>query len=75
MAEIIKITRKSAVRGDDGHKIISVRLTNEMIKRLDTLAGESNRSRNEVINLLLEAAVSNVIVEGQKKTDETKEKT
>lgn len=59
----IKIKKKTSMRGDDGHKIISVRMRVELLEHLEGIAGAANRSRNEVINLLLEAAVSSVKVE------------
>lgn len=64
MEQEIKITKKVARRGDDGYKIVSVRMKDEMIARLDQLSAETNRSRNELINLLLEAAIRIVKVEG-----------
>ena len=63
MAEEIKIKKKAAKRGDDGHKVVSVRMKDELIDRLDQLAYDSNRSRNELINLLLEASVDIVKIE------------
>ncbi len=63
MAEEIRITKKTARRGDDGYKIVSVRMKDEMIERLDDLSIKTNRSRNELINLLLEAAMDIVKVE------------
>ena len=63
MEKEIRITRKSAKRGDDGHKVVSVRMTDELIERLDSLAAETNRSRNELINLLLQSAVDIVQIE------------
>ena len=63
MAEEIIITRKSPRRGDDGHKVVSVRMRDELIERLDNLASRTNRSRNELINLLLEAALDIVKIE------------
>lgn len=69
MTDRIKISKKSTIRGDDGHKIISVRLTNELLGHLDSVAVHSNRSRNEVINLLLESAVSIVEIEGQEQEE------
>lgn len=33
MAKEIKITKKAARRGDDGYKIVSVRMRDEMIAR------------------------------------------
>lgn len=65
MAEEIRIKRKSGRKGDDGHKIVSVRMKEELIDRLDILAQAANRSRNEIINLLLEAAVDIVKIEGE----------
>ena len=55
--EFIEIKKKSYKKGDDGYKIVSVRMKDETIERLEAIAEESNRSRNEVINLLLEKAV------------------
>lgn len=63
MAEEITIKKKSERRGDDGHKIVSVRMREELIARLDDLAVQSNRSRNEIINLLLESAIEIVKIE------------
>lgn len=63
MAEEIKITKKAARRGDDGYKVVSVRMKEEMIERLDVLSAKTNRSRNELINILLESAINIVKVE------------
>ena len=63
MAEEIKITRKVHRRGDDGYKIVSVRMKEELIERLDMLSKNTNRSRNELINLLVEAALKIVKIE------------
>lgn len=65
MAEEIRIKKKSARRGDDGHKVVSVRMSDELIERLDDLAKNANRSRNEIINLLLESAVNIVKIEDE----------
>ena len=58
----IRITKKVARRGEDGHKVVSVRMKDETIARLDELSVKTNRSRNELINLLLDAALNNVTV-------------
>lgn len=63
MAEEIKIKKKTTRRGDDGHKIVSVRMKDELIEKLDDLSVQTNRSRNELINMLLEAAVDIVKIE------------
>ena len=63
MAEEIRIKKKTARRGDDGYKVVSVRMRDETIARLDELSAKSNRSRNELINLLLESAIEIVKIE------------
>ena len=63
MEKEIKITKKAARKGDDGYKVVSVRMKEEMIERLDDLSAQTNRSRNELINLLLSAAMDIVKVE------------
>ncbi len=63
LAEEIKIKKKALRRGDDGYKVVSVRMKDELITRLDELSERTNRSRNELINLLLESAVEIVKVE------------
>ena len=63
MAEEIKIKKKIMKRGDDGYKIVSVRMKDELLDKLDRLSADTNRSRNELINLLLEASVDIVKIE------------
>ncbi len=63
MKKEIRITRKTPRKGDDGYKIISVRMKDETIAKLEDLSERTNRSRNELINLLLEAAVEIVEIE------------
>lgn len=63
MAEEIRIKRKVARRGDDGYKVVSVRMRDELLARLDDLSAKTNRSRNELINLLLDSAIDIVKIE------------
>lgn len=63
MAKEITIKKKQNRKGDDGYKIVSVRMKEEMIEQLETLSSQTNRSRNELINMLLESALELVKVE------------
>lgn len=63
MAQEIKIKKKTAKHGDDGYKIVSVRMKDELVERLDRLSVDTNRSRNELINILLDAAADIVKIE------------
>ena len=57
--EPLKIKRRS----DDGHRIISVRIREDILADLDRLAAETNRSRNELINTILEHGIKDVEIE------------
>ena len=61
---IIKINRKC----DDGYKVISVRIKASTLEKIDDLAQESNRSRNELINILLDFAIDRCIIEDEDDT-------
>ena len=47
-------------RGEDENKIISVRIKEDTLKELDRISKESNYSRNELINLILQYGVENL---------------
>lgn len=63
MANEIRIKKKYAKKGDDGYKIVSVRMKDELIEKLDHLSAETNRSRNELINILLTESVDIVTID------------
>ncbi len=50
-------------RGEDGNKIITVRIKEDILKQLDKIAGESNYSRNELINIILDYGVHNIEIQ------------
>ena len=56
-------TLKIKRRGDDGNKIITVRIQVDTLEKLDKLASEINYSRNELINVILAHGVDNVEIE------------
>ncbi len=50
-------------RGEDGNRIITVRIKEDILTALDNLAAETNYSRNELINIILRHGVENIIIE------------
>lgn len=50
-------------RGEDGSKIITVRIKEDILKALDAIAAESNYSRNELINIILKHGVENIEIQ------------
>ena len=58
-SEPLKIKR----RGEDGNKVITIRIKEDTLAALDKLAQESNYSRNELINIILKHGMENIEIE------------
>ena len=54
--------KKKKLRGEDGYKLLSIRIPLQLYERLDQIAEEANTSRNEIINILLEEGAKAVII-------------
>lgn len=57
------ITKRSKMKGDDGHRVFSIRIREETVQALDRMAAETNRSRNELINILLDYGIANAEIQ------------
>lgn len=53
------IINKKPLKGEDGYKTFSIRIKDETVNNLDAISRETNRSRNELINILLDYAIDN----------------
>lgn len=53
------IISKKNLKGEDGFKTFSIRISEETVERLEKLSSETNRSRNELIGILLDYAIEN----------------
>ncbi|MBE6803482.1 MAG: ribbon-helix-helix protein, CopG family [Ruminococcaceae bacterium] len=53
------IINKKSLKGEDGYKTFSIRIKEETVTRLDKLSEETLRSRNELINILIDYAIDN----------------
>jgi metal-responsive CopG/Arc/MetJ family transcriptional regulator len=47
-------------RGEDGNKLITLRIHEELLAEIDRIASEANYSRNELVNIILEHGVKNL---------------
>ncbi len=47
-------------RGEDGNKIITIRIKEDILRQLDCIAADSNHSRNELINIILRYGIENL---------------
>lgn len=57
--ETLKIKR----RGEDGNRVITVRIKEDTLEALDKIAADTNRSRNELINIILNHGIKNLEIE------------
>ena len=53
------IINKKSLKGEDGYKTFSIRIKEETVAKLEDLSKQTNRSRNELINILLDYAIEN----------------
>ncbi len=49
--------------GEDGNRVITIRIKEETLAALDRISAEANYSRNELINLILAHGVENIEIE------------
>ena len=52
-------------RGDDGNRVITIRIKEDLLREIDNIATECNYSRNELICLLLKHGIKNIEIEKQ----------
>lgn len=58
MAKNFTISKKS-LQGEDGHEVFSIRIKKETVAKIEEIVKETMRSRNNVIELMLEYAIDN----------------
>lgn len=57
------VVRVKRPKGEDGYRTFSVRLREPVVSRMDEIAKEAGRSRNELIGLFLEYALDHYKLE------------
>jgi len=62
------ISKRSKIKGEDGYKTFSIRVREDLVERLDELATQTGRSRNELVNILLEFAAERCTIEHKEST-------
>ncbi len=58
-SEPLKLKRK----GEDGHRVITIRIREDTLEAIDKVAAEVNYSRNELINRMLEHGLAHIEIE------------
>lgn len=57
------IIKAKKTKGEDGHKVFSVRVKEDVVSQIESLSFETGRSRNEIISLLLEYGIKHCTIE------------
>jgi len=57
------IIKPKRPKGDDGYKIFSVRVKEEVVARIEDISLKTGHSRNELIGLFLEYAIDHCVIE------------
>lgn len=50
-------------KGEDGYKIFSVRIKEEVVSKIEEVSSKTGHTRNELIGIFLEYAIEHCVVE------------
>lgn len=56
------IIKPKRTKGDDGYKVFSIRIKEEIVTRIDEVSAKTNRSRNELIGTFLNYALDHCVI-------------
>lgn len=62
MADNKLVLKSKRLRGEDGSKVISIRMKDGLIAKMDEIASQTGRSRNELFSVLIEYALDNCVI-------------
>lgn len=65
LSKKLQISKRSSLKGEDGYKTFSIRIKDETVEKLDKIASESNRSRNDIISLMIDFGIENCEITGE----------
>lgn len=63
------VIKPKKAKGEDGYKVFSIRIKEEVVTRIDDISARTGHSRNELISTFLEFALDRCIVEDEKIAD------
>ncbi|MBQ2767183.1 MAG: CopG family transcriptional regulator [Clostridia bacterium] len=49
-------------KGEDGYKVFSIRIKEELLEQINTISSRTGHSRNELIGTFLEYAVEHCVI-------------
>lgn len=60
------VIKPKKAKGEDGYKVFSIRIKEEIVAQIDDISGRTGHSRNELIGTFLEYALDKCVVEEDK---------
>ena len=54
---------KKRIQGDDGYRVLSIRIREDLVETLEDLSRRSGHSRNELISRFIEYGISHCKIE------------
>ena len=57
------VIKSKPPKGEDGYRVFSIRIKEETVAKIETVADQTGRSRNELIGKFLEYAVDHCKIE------------
>ena len=57
------VIKPKRAKGDDGYRVFSIRIREDIVSQIDKIALQTGHSRNELVSMLLEFGLENCVVE------------
>lgn len=57
------VIKPKRAKGEDGYKVFSIRIKEDVVSRIDTISSQTGRSRNELIGMFLEYALERCVIQ------------
>lgn len=60
------VIKPKKAKGEDGYKVFSIRIKEEIVTQIDDISARTGHSRNELISTFLEFALDRCVVEEER---------
>lgn len=60
------IIKPKRPKGEDGYKVFSIRIKEDVVEKIDEIAAQTGHSRNELIGTFIEYALNRCVIDGTK---------
>lgn len=60
------IIKPKRPKGEDGYKVFSIRVREDIVEKIDGIANQTGHSRNELIGTFIEYALNHCVIDREK---------